>query len=89
MKVSLISDDVKQIEKDDRYDRNAQQPQYETAHGFISLVKGLFAPEGVFDAANGVADFAGGLVSLAFALELGVAGYLAGDFLDLAFGLLR
>ena len=48
----------------------------------------LFASEGVLDAANGVTDFAGSLVGLAFAFELGVASQLAGDLFDFSLSLL-
>jgi len=47
----------------------------------------LLAAHRVLEAAPGVLHLAGGLFGLAFAFELGVAGHLAGHFLDLAFGL--
>src|SRR6476646_8354816 len=49
-------------------------------HGFLDRV---------LHAADGVLHFARGLLRLAFAFELGVAGRLAGHFLDLAFALLE
>src|SRR5262249_34347442 len=42
----------------------------------------------ILHAANGVADFPADLVGFSFPFELLVAGCLAGDLLDLAFGLL-
>jgi hypothetical protein len=49
----------------------------------------LLLPELVLQTANGVLDLAGGLVGLAFGLQLGVAGDFARGFLDAALGLLR
>ena len=43
---------------------------------------------GVFRAADGVLHLAGGLLGLAFALQLGIAGDLAGGFLYCALGLI-
>src|ERR1700674_582240 len=48
----------------------------------------LLAAHRVLDAAPGVLHLAGGLLGLAFAFELGVAGDLAGHFLDFALDLM-
>jgi hypothetical protein len=50
------------------------------------IVHSLF--DCVFDPAEGVLQFAGGLLRLAFGFELGIAGNFARDFLHFAFGLL-
>src|SRR5665811_865447 len=47
----------------------------------------LFPFERVLEAADSVLNLASGLLRLAFGFELGVAGRLARDFLDFAFGL--
>jgi hypothetical protein len=43
---------------------------------FGSLLDDL--PHGILHAANGILDFAGGLLGLAVRLQLGIADYLAG-----------
>jgi len=45
----------------------------------------LFPLERVLDAADSILDLSGRLVSLALGLHLGIAKYLAGDFLDFAY----
>src|SRR5206468_2692554 len=51
-----------------------------------SVVQGF--PDFVLHAADGVLNLPSGLLRLAFALKLAIAGHFARDFLGLAFGLL-
>ena len=54
---------------------------------FGSLLDGV--SHGVFHAANGILDFAGGLLSLAVSLQLCIADRLAYRLLDRAFDFMR
>src|ERR1051326_1898181 len=53
---------------------------------FPSLLNGI--PQSILHAANGILDFAGGLLGLAVRLHLGIADHFADHLLDRAFDLM-